>query len=185
MTDQEIIEGCRKGKRKAQEALYSKYAHKLMGICRRYSKNYQEAEDVFQEGFVRVFKSVGKLEKTGALEAWLKRVFINTAINYYQKHKKHHDHVDYDLVYNSNDDYEHIISNLNNQELLKFVNNLPDGYRMVFNLYAIEGYTHKEIAATLGVTEGTSKSQLSKAKAMLKKRLGEFMEQEALRLKTG
>lgn len=183
MTDQEIIKGCRKGKRSAQEALYQKYAHKLMGICRRYSKNYEEAEDVFQEGFVRAFKAVGKLEKAGALEAWLKRVFINTAINYYQKHKKHHDHVNYEYVYSTNDDYEQIISNLNNQELLVFVNDLPDGYRMVFNLYVIEGYTHKEIAKTLKISEGTSKSQLSKAKAMLKKRLGEFMKQESIRLK--
>ena len=160
MTDQELIQGCRKGKRKAQEALYRQYAPKMMGICRRYSKNAAEAEDVFQEGFVRAYKYIGKLEKSGALEAWLKRVFINTAINYYQKNKKHHDHVNYDFVYNSNDDYENIISNLSNQELLALVNQLPNGYRMVFNLYVMEGYTHKEIAEREGLPLGTVKTRI-------------------------
>ena len=183
MTDQELIQGCKKGKRKAQEALYQKYAHKMMGVCRRYSQNYTEAEDVFQEGFVRVYKYIGKLQKFGALEAWLKRVFINTAINYYQKNKKHHDHLNYDYVHNANDDYENIISNLSNQELLSLVNQLPDGYRMVFNLYVVEGYSHKEIAQSLKISEGTSKSQLSKGKAMLKKQLKQLMEQESERIK--
>lgn len=184
MNDQEILKGCRKGKRKAQEALYHKYAQKMMGICRRYSKNYEEAEDVFQEGFVRTYKYIGKLEQTNSLGAWLKRVFINTAINYYQKNKKHHDHLDTDTLYHAHDQYEDAIDQLSTQELLALVNNLPDGYRIVFNLYVMEGYNHKEIAETLGIAEGTSKSQLSKAKSMLKKQLGKLREHENIRMKT-
>ena len=141
-----------------------------MGICLRYGKNREDAEDIFQEAFVRVFKSIHKIEKTESLDAWVKRIVINTAINYFHKNKKHYGHLNQDFLY-ENDGYENykkIIGKLSNEELLELINNLPDGYRMVFNLYVIEGYSHKEIADILKTNSANTKVQLSKAKKALK-----------------
>ena len=171
MTSKELIKGCKKNRKEAQKALYGLYAPKLMGLCRRYSKNREEAEDIFQEGFVKAFGSIGKLQSSSMLETWLKRIFVNTAINYYHKQKRHYHHFDSDELEIENNDYEDIVGKMTQQELLVFINDLPDGYRMVFNLYVLEGYNHREIAEMLDISEGTSKSQLSKAKKMLKERL--------------
>ena len=145
-----------------------------MGICLRYAKNREEAEDMFQESFVRVFKNISKLDNALAIDAWAKRVFINTAINYYQKHSRHHGHFDVDQTFDLSIDTADIVSAMNVEELLKLVNQLPGGYRAVFNLYAIEGFSHREIGEKLGISEGTSKSQLSRAKGMLKKKILEL-----------
>jgi RNA polymerase sigma factor (sigma-70 family) len=174
MSDKEIIDGCLKQDPKMQQVLYQQFAPKLMGIARRYAPNREDAEDIFQEGYVRVFQYLHTLQKNDSLEGWLKKVMIRTAINHYQKHKKYyehihtHDYLEYDASGES-EDYQHIISKLSNEDLLRLIHQLPDGYRMIFNLYVIEGYSHKEIAEMLNTNAKNSKSQLSKAKKALKK----------------
>lgn len=173
MPVKDLIKGCKKKNPSAQEQLYKMFAPKLMGLCRRYSKNKEEAEDIFQEGFMKAFANIEKLKDPKMLETWLKRVFVNTAINYYHQQKRHYHHQDtQDLkITNPNGNTLDIIAQLSHQELLAYIGELPDRYRLVFNLYAIEGYKHHEIAEMLQISEGTSKSQLFKAKAFLKKKL--------------
>ena len=170
MTDQELLEGCKAKDPIAQRHLFQKYSRKLMGICRRYTQNKEDAEDVFQEAFVRVFKSLATVQKIDSLEVWIKKIVIHTAINYFHRHKKHYGHYNQDFLIQPTNGDELILSKLSNEELLQVVQSLPDGYRMVFNLFVVEGYAHKEIAKLLKVSESTSKTQLLKAKKMLKKR---------------
>ena len=142
----------------------------MMGVCRRYIKSRAEAEDVFQEAFIKVFQNISSL-KGQHLEAWMKRIFVNACIGSYHKNKKFVDHIDYEEVQEVNFSFEDVFSKITNKELLQIINDIPDGYNIVFNLNVIEGYTHKEIAETLGISEGTSKSQLAKAKKFLQKKL--------------
>jgi RNA polymerase sigma factor (sigma-70 family) len=166
---QEILEGCRKGKPRYQEALYNLFGRKMMGICMRYADTRFEAEDIFHEAFVKVFQKIEQYNG-GSFEGWMKRIFVNTAINNFHKNKKHYHHQEFE-TYNEPALDDDTISHMSNEELLQLINKLPDGYRMVFNLYVIEGYSHQEIASLLQISEGTSKSQLSKAKQVLKKKL--------------
>jgi RNA polymerase sigma-70 factor (ECF subfamily) len=170
MTDQELLEGCKAKDPHAQKLLFQVYSRKLMGICKRYTQNREDAEDVFQEAFVRVFKALTTVQKVGSLEVWIKKIVIHTAINYFHKHKKHYGHHHQDFLLEPTNGDDLILSKLSNEELLEVVQSLPDGYRMVFNLFVIEGYAHKEIAQLLGISESTSKTQLLKAKKMLKKK---------------
>ncbi len=168
--DKEIIEGCKNGKESSQQALYKKYAGKMMGVCRRYIKSRTEAEDVFQEAFVKVFQNIVSLKDEYPV-AWMKRIFINACIDNYHKNKKFEDNIDYEEVQEVNFSYDDVFEKISNDELLQTINEIPNGYNIVFNLNVIEGYTHKEIAAMLGISEGTSKSQLAKAKKFLQKKL--------------
>lgn len=172
---QDLIKRCTKQNRRAQRELYNAYAPKVMGICRRYANDPEDAHDIFQEAFINVFNSFKKTKSTEikSLEAWIRRITANTAINYYYKIKKHIDHVSTEGIppTNSGEEYEHILSMLGVQELLALIEKLPVGCKMVFNLYAIEGYSHKEIAEMMGISEGTSKSQLSRAKDIIKSKL--------------
>lgn len=138
-----------------------------MAICLRYTKSRFEAEDIFHEAFVKVFKNM-ETWQGGSFEGWMRRIFVNTAINHYHQNKKYFDHVDasYADVVSTHDN---IISTLANQELLELVNQLPDGYKLIFNLHVVEGYNHTEIGELLNIAEGSSKSQLSKAKVYLKR----------------
>ena len=167
-SNRELIKGCKANKPKYQKALYDTYVGKVMGVCRRYTNNYEDAEDVLQEAFVKIFKYIGNVKEDNALPAWIKRTTINTAITIYRRNKKHQDQINYEHVGELNINTEQIISQLSNQELVALINQLPDGYRVVFNLYVIEGFNHREIANMLEISEGTSKSQLSRAKALLK-----------------
>lgn len=166
--ENELIAGCLKGKNSHQLALYNKYAGRMMGICLRYIKERNEAEDVFQESFVKVFKNLESY-KGPNLEAWMKKIFINSCINSYHRNKKFYNQVDYEEVSEANFIFDDALSSISNDELLKLINEMPAGYRLVFNLYAIEGYNHKEIGTLLNINEGTSKSQLSKARKHLQK----------------
>lgn len=167
ISEEEIVKGCIKGKRYYQEALYNQYCNKLMGICRRYIKDTMEAEDVFQEALIKIFKGI-KQYKGGSFEGWMKKITVNTAITHYHKSKKHQYHEDIVDFKEDYADYNNIIEQLSDEELLGYIDKLPDGYKMVLNMYVIEGYSHKEIADMLQISVGTSKSQLFKAKAMLK-----------------
>ncbi|TRX58259.1 RNA polymerase sigma factor [Fulvivirga sp. M361] len=166
-----IFEKCRKNDRRAQKMLFDLYRARIMGICRRYTANREEAEDVFQEAFVKIFKGISSVEEYLYLERWMIRTSINTSINYYHRNKRHHDYLGVDTVENFTEKESDIVAQLDNSTLLELINELPDRYRMVFNLYVIEGYKHREIALMLDITENTSKSQLSRAKVMLKEKL--------------
>ena len=171
INEQELVKACQNNDRKAQTAFYNLYKGKLMGVCRRYTRTPDEAEDIYQEAFVKIFNNIHALEKAGAVGAWVRKTVIHTAINYYHANLKFQNNTDYDNILLSNDDYPNVLAGLSNEELLTLINQLPDGYRMVFNLYVIDGYSHAEIAELLGVSESTSKSQLSRAKELLRKQL--------------
>jgi len=168
LSQQELIDGCIRGRRECTGALYSYFSPKMFGICLRYANDYHSAEDILQEGFIKVFHNIDRFRSEGSFEGWMKRIFINTAIEYYRKQNNHNGHAELEMVA-----MQHIpetaLENLATQDLLKLIQRLSPGYRTVFNLYVIEGYSHKEVAKMLGISEGTSKSQLARAKGLLKK----------------
>jgi RNA polymerase sigma-70 factor (ECF subfamily) len=141
----------------------------MMGVCLRYTNNYEEAQDVLQDGFIKVFNKLSKFVNKGSLEGWVRRIMVNTALDHYRKNKKFQKDIEIDAVSFKLEKQEYIVESINAQDLLKIIQTIPEGYRVVFNLFAIEGYSHKEIAEQLGVTESTSKSQFSRAKKMLRK----------------
>lgn len=172
MSTEDIIEGCLKGKRNAQEALYKMYGGKLFGVCLRYTQNQMEAEDVMQDGFVKVFKNIRSFHNLGenSLYAWMKRIMVNTAINYLRDQKKHRFMMDVDVIDNvaepdyRDDFFDELKTLVSQDEILGIVQKLSQGYRTVFNLFVIEGFSHQEIADMLGISLNTSKTQLFKAR---------------------
>lgn len=158
----------------SQNDLYDHFKAIVMGLCRRYTGCKEEAEDVFQETFIRVFQNIGQLHDVKHLEPWIKKIAVNTAVNYYHKNKRHHHVEERNGAHHSNDDYELILSHFSDEQLVRLINHLPDGYRLVFNLYEVEGFNHAEIAELLHISEATSRSQLSRAKQTLKNKLKAF-----------
>ena len=173
MTDEQLVKECVSGSAIAQKKFYDLFAKKMMGVCLRYTNDYEEAQDVLQEGFVKIFTKLPDFESKGSLEGWVRRIMVNTALDAYRRAKKHQNNVDVDSVGYLLDSNDYTIETINANDLLKIIHAIPEGYRVVFNLFAIEGYSHKEIAERLGVTESTSKSQFSRAKKMLRKILVE------------
>jgi RNA polymerase sigma factor (sigma-70 family) len=170
--DLQIIEGCAKHNRKAQQMLYDKYSRLLLGICMRYAGDKAEAEDILQESFLKIFFSIRDFSGTGSFAGWMRKVAVNTAITHYHKNLKHRYHIEieeYVSVETGTSSFEESL--ITSEELHIVLNELPAGYRMVFNLYAVEGYKHKEIAEMLGIDTNTSKSQYSRAKAALREKL--------------
>lgn len=169
---EEIISGCIKKKRKAQDAFFKKYNGLLFGVCLRYTSNRFEAEDVMQEGLVKIYKNMHMYSPGRSFEGWIRRIMINTAITYYRKMQKHayHDDVS-EISVASSDSALFSECEFTKEELLNTISELPNGYRTVFNLYVIEGYKHKEIAEKLKIDINTSKSQLSRAKKLLQQKL--------------
>ncbi len=168
MNEDALILGCQKGDRGSQKALYDKYASKMLAICLRYVGDKMEAEDILQEGFMKIFTNFYKYESTGALGGWIRTVMVNTSIEHYRKNKRNIIDLrenDYETVNQSFD--EGLIEKLDAKVILGLISKLPEGYRQIFNLYAIEGYKHSEISAMLNISEGTSKSQYSRAKKFL------------------
>ncbi|TCC96732.1 RNA polymerase sigma factor [Pedobacter psychroterrae] len=166
----ELLEGCKAGNRKMQEALYKQTASKMMAVCMRYAKDRMEAEDVLQIGYIKIFQKVKDYRGDGSFEGWIRRIMVNTAIESYRKNLRSLNVVPIEDAYEqpaTGFDF----SRLGMQDLMKVIQKLADGYRMVFNMYIIEGYSHKEIAETLGISEGASKSQLSRARAILKEEI--------------
>ena len=136
-------------------------------VCLRYASSDEEAQDMLQEGFVRLFSNLGSFKGNGSFEGWVRRIFVNTAIKYYHKMRKHNSTDSVETVKSHSVDPT-VINSLSEKEILKLVRELPEGYRVVFNMYAIEGYSHKEIGELLGIEESTSRSQLVKARRLLK-----------------
>ena len=166
----DLLDGCRRGERRTQELLYKLLASRMLGVCMRYAKDQFEAEDMLQMGFVKVFQKVTEFRGDGSFEGWIRRIMVNTAIETYRKNQRMMNVVDIDEVYDT-PQVTFDMNGLEVRDLMKIIHQLSAGYRLVFNLYAIEGYSHKEIAAQLGITEGASKSQLSRARAILKEKL--------------
>jgi RNA polymerase sigma-70 factor (ECF subfamily) len=165
-----LLDGCKRGDRKAQESLYKALASKMMAVCMRYAKDSFEAEDILQMGFVKVFRKVSEFRSDGSFEGWIRRIMVNTAIETYRKNLRSLNVVDIDEVYDQPQS-TFDMGKLELNDLMKLVQQLSNGYRIVFNMYAIEGYSHKEIAKELGISEGASKSQLSRARAILKDKI--------------
>ncbi|MCX7861893.1 MAG: RNA polymerase sigma factor [Bacteroidales bacterium] len=169
--EKEIIEGCKKQNRKAQKMLYERYSSKFLGICMRYAKDRQEAEDILQDAFLKIFERIDQFNYSGAFEGWMRRIIVNTAISNYRKNLKHYHHYDIDEIKEYEEDINTEELEFTLEEMLKVIQSLSPGYRMVFNLYAIEGYAHKEIAEMLGIDIATSKSQYSRARKIIQYRL--------------
>lgn len=171
MDEATMIEGCISGNPRAQKQLYDKFSGKMMGVCLRYCSNMDEAEDALQEGFVKVFTKISEFKRDGSFEGWIRRIMVNTALDLLRKNKKHAFNTSIDDVNVHLTDGETALNQLAAEDLLLLLSKLPTGYRVVFNMFAIEGFSHKEIAEHLGVTESTSKSQYSRARAFLKESL--------------
>lgn len=187
VTEEHILEGCLSGKREFQELLYKRHSGKMFALCLRYVRNREEAEDVLQDGFVTVFKNIQNFRRDGSFEGWIRRIIVNTALMHIRSRKKDLNFSDLDEVGNNYHPQSHFdtISQINANELLKMLETLPDGYRVVFNLFAIEGYSHKEIGEMLGINEGTSKSQLSKARNYLQDCLQKLMSETITEKRAG
>ncbi len=170
MNERDLIQGCIRKNTAAQHTLFEKYAGILMTVCRRYAANQQEAEDMLQEAFISIFNHINQFKYSGSFEGWLKRITVNAALKILQRRKIEVVGITYDQHELLSPDFN-VLSDLGTEEILKLISQLPDGYRLIFNLYAIEGYTHDEIAGMLKIKTATSRSQLSKARAMLKDRI--------------
>ena len=181
LIDETILQGCIEGKRNAQYQLYRKLASTMLGVCVRYSQSRQEAEDVLQEGFLKVFQNIASFRKEGSLEGWVKRIMINHALNRFRKNRKQPFYEDIEEI-NETEIIETIEESAINESypaelLLTMIQSLPPGYRVVFNMYVFEDFSHKEIAETLNISENTSKTQLMKARRVLRKKLEEYKQQ--------
>lgn len=174
MDDSALVKKCMKGDARAQRMLFDKFAPKMLGVCMRYAKNTEQAEDVLQDGFVKVFTKLSNYSGNGSLEGWIRRIIVNTALDEIRRNVKFQNNVNVDDVDYKLELDSHIVEGLAADDLMAIVNAMPDGYRVVFNMFAIEGFSHKEIAVQLNISENTSKSQYSRARAYLKTKLEEF-----------
>jgi RNA polymerase sigma-70 factor (ECF subfamily) len=170
-TIDELVKRCKAGEPKAQEQLYKQFASKMLGVCMRYATDKMEAEDMLQNGFIRVFQKMGDYRGEGSFEGWVRRIMVHSSIEYYRKHHKIMKLVDSDDEEVDQPVNPVAVTNLGAKDLMLLIQKLSPGYKIVFNLYAIEGYSHKEIAAIVGITEGASKSQLSRARTILKEQI--------------
>lgn len=172
----DLVLACQRLEPNAQAVFYDRYKSRLIGVCLRYAKTKTEAEDIFQEAFVKVFRNLNEVKEIEAIDSWVKTTVIRTAINYYNRVTKeeelHSSLDDFKSEFESKD-YEKIIDQLNIEVLLDIINQLPDGYRMIINLHLIDGYTHTEIARMLSITDGTSRSQFLRGRNLLIKKLQE------------
>ena len=173
MDELSLIQGCIEGNQRAQRKLFDSFSPKFFAVCLRYMKNNDEAEDVLQDAMIKVFSKLPEYSKKGSFEGWMRRIVVNTCLDQIRKNHKFQDNVDIDQVDYKIVDNGFIVEGLMAEDLMLLINTMPDGYRTVFNMFAIEGYSHKEIAKELGVTENTSKSQYSRARAYLKTKLEE------------
>jgi RNA polymerase sigma factor (sigma-70 family) len=165
---------CIEGDQRAQQKLFEMYAPKMMGVCLRYMKDHAQAEDVLQDGFVKVFTKLDKYSGDGSLEGWVRRIMVNTALDHLRKSTKFQTNVSMDDIEYKMESDSDALGLLLEEDLLKLIQEMPDGYKTVFNMFAIEGYSHKEIGEQLGVSENTSKSQYSRAKAYLRTKIEEL-----------
>ena len=174
LSESDLIQGCIAGNRQTQEILYKQFSPKMYSVCLRYSGNVEDANDLLQEGFIKIFKNLDKFRGDGSFEGWMRRIFVNTSIEHFRKKVKLYNVTE--VQENTVEDVElNVLDSMAEKDIILLVNELSPGYKAVFNMHVIEGYSHKEIATILGITEGTSKSQLARAKGVLKKSLEKTM----------
>jgi len=169
-SENELIEGCKRHERHAQELLYRNFSGKMYAICCRYVRDKMEAEDVLVMAFTKILERIDQFKGEGSFEGWIRKVVVNEALTFLRKNKNMYLETDIETA-DREPDYEKLESNLEAEDLMNLIAGLPTGYRIVFNLYAIDGYSHKEIADQLGIRENTSKSQLSRARTLLQRNL--------------
>ena len=184
LTEEELLEGCRKGKASAQRGLYDRLAPKMLGVCFRYIKDREEAEHVMIGGLVKVFDKLDQFKGDGSFEGWVRRIVVNDCLMYIRKNRNMSLQSDIEDV-NDDPNLKVMEEQLDAKDLIKLIEELPVGYRTVFNLYAIEGYNHAEIAKQLEISENTSKSQLSRARKWLQNRLAELEKETENRITNG
>jgi len=162
-----LVKDCIKKKSSAQQQLYQTFAPAMLGVCYRYTKSMQDAEDVLQEGFIKVYQHIGSFKATGELGGWIRRIMVTTALNYLKKNKRYREELVYaEMPLHPVSDNNPMVQ-LDAKELAELIRQLPTGFQTIFNLYAVEGYTHVEIGAMLGISDGTSKSQYARARYLL------------------
>ncbi len=175
LTEEELIAGCRKADARAQRELYNRFAGKMFALYRRYVVSRADAEDVLIRAFTRVFERFKQYRGEGSLEGWIRRIVVNEALSFLRQQRTMFLETDIEAA-RLEPDYRQLADRLEEEDLMNLIAQLPPGYRAVFNMYAIEGYSHQEIAEQLGVSENTSKSQLSRARAYLQKMLADYLE---------
>jgi RNA polymerase sigma factor (sigma-70 family) len=176
ISESDLIVGCLEGNRRMQEELYRRFSPRMYAVCLRYAGNAEEAEDILQEGFIKVFKKLDSFRREGSFEGWIRRIFVNTAIEHFRR-KRYLMPVTEKEENTIEGKYLSVLDDLAARDIMALVQELSPGYRTVFNMYVVEGYTHKEIADMLGISEGTSKSQLSRAKVILQGMVKQFIDQ--------
>ncbi len=169
MNEVSLIQECKKGNRKAQETFYNQFAPRMMGVCIRYSPDRDSANDLMQEGFIKVFYNLKEFKGTGSLEGWMRKIFINCALEKIRKSK--FTLQIQEIPSDCEDSFPSAVEELTATEMLQLIQQLPEGYRIIFNLFAIEGFTHKEISEMLNISEGTSRSQYTRARQALQKKI--------------
>jgi RNA polymerase sigma factor (sigma-70 family) len=175
IAESDLIEGCIKGDRRMQEELYRRFAPKMYAVCLRYSNNSEDAQDLLQEGFIKVYRNLHRFRAEGSFEGWIRRVFVNTSIEHFRKKSAKLSMVSDKEESTIEDTDISALENLAEKDIINIIQELSPGYRTVFNLYVVEGYSHKEIGDLLGISEGTSKSQLARAKAVLQKKVAQYL----------
>lgn len=174
MDEQQLIAGCKSRNRLAQRELYEKYARKMLAVCLRYVNDKETARDLMQDGFVKVFTSIDTYSGIGAFEGWLRKIFMNCALEYLRRGDVLKESTDLDSTAELVQPDSNAISDLSAAELMRLVQSLPKGFRTIFNMFAVEGYSHKEISEMLGINESTSRSQYTRAKQLLQKKVKEL-----------
>jgi RNA polymerase sigma-70 factor (ECF subfamily) len=169
MTEEAILQGCLKNQPPAQQELYSRYSPKMLAVCYRFARNREDAEDMLQEGFIRVFTQIHQFQSKGSFEGWIRRIIVHTCINHLKKHKRFNESVDITNAHGVQVREDSVPSIIQVKQVIECIRMLPIGYRTVLNLFAIEGYSHREIAGMLDIEESTSRSQYTRSKAMLEK----------------
>lgn len=168
MDEHQLVKSCLKGKPAAQKELYDRFAEQMLGVCYRYTKSLADAEDVLQDGFVKVYRHLHTYKSEGPLGAWIRRIMVTTALNFLKKHSRYRT----DLSFDNNDALHPVVDNdaevkMTARELAELIRQLPTGYQTIFNLHAVEGFTHVEIGSMLGISDGTSRSQYARARSLL------------------
>ena len=175
INESDLISGCIDGNRRMQEELYRRFSPRMYAVCLRYAGNGDEAQDILQDGFIKVYKKLESFRGEGSFEGWIRRIFVNTAIEHFRR-KKYLQPVTEKEEGTLEGNYVSVLDELAERDILQLVQQLSPGYRTVFNMYVVEGYTHKEIGEIMGISEGTSKSQLSRAKVILQEMVKKFIE---------
>ena len=175
--ESDLINGCIEGNRRMQEELYRRFSPRMYAVCLRYASSSEEAEDILQEGFIKIFKKLESYRGEGSFEGWIRRIFVNTAIEHFRR-RRYLQPVTEKEEHTVEGKYLSVLDSLAEKDILELIRQLSPGYRTVFNMYVVEGYTHKEIGDMLGISEGTSKSQLSRAKVILQDMVKKYIEQQ-------